>query len=125
MSQTVGSSIALLCIGRLRSIALQLEQSLSPKFHYPAIIDAENYSPSNVRTLLNTLSPTPAGIMVGGGLTLEIQEEVEKVVKEFNEANGARLKLVCIPVGIRAQVGAKGLLTWLKEALGKEFGVTW
>ena len=117
------SPIPLICIGRTRGLSLELEQSVAPHFTYPAIIDFPNYSPDNIGILLATLNPSPAGIVVGGGLTVAIQQEVEKVVQEHNAAGRYDLKLVCIPVGIREKFGAEGVIEWIKEALGKEFDV--
>ena len=119
--------IPLLIIARTRPIALQQSASLSPHFTYTAILDQEHYSTSSVRLSLETLSPTPLGIVVGGGLDVEVQKEVRALVKEWNSEKEERekLKLVCIPVGIREKVGAEGLLKWLKDELAGEFGVTW
>jgi hypothetical protein len=75
--------------------------------------------------MLNTLNPYPAGIIVGGGLSLEVQQEVEKVVQDHNAAGRYNLEFVSIPLGIREQVGAAGLFEWVKDALGKKFGVSW
>jgi hypothetical protein len=75
--------------------------------------------------LLNTLNPYPAGVLVGGGLTMEIQQEVEKVVQEHNAAGRYNLKFLCIPVGIKERVGPAEAPEWLKDTLAKEFGVSW
>ena len=126
-SKSTSTPIPLLIVGRTRPIALQQSASLAPHFTYTAILDQEHYSPSNVRFSLEILSPTPLGIVVGGGLNVEVQEEVKKLVEELNSGveEGKRLKLVCIPVGIREKVGAEGLLKWLKDELAGEFGVSW
>jgi hypothetical protein len=99
------------------------KKSLSHNFKFSSIIDAENYSPQNVTVQLRTLNPRPAGILVGGGFSTEVEQEVEKILQEYQGRDG--LKLVCIPVGIREKLGADSLLVWVKEALAKEFGVVW
>lgn len=120
-------SIPLLCIGRTRDLAILQGQNLAPKFSYVAIIDQHHYSTDNVRLLVATLNPSPAGIVVGGGLSVEVQQEVQALAKEENEKAGdeGKLKLVCIPVGVREKHGAEGLLRWFKEAPSERFGVAW
>ncbi len=124
MSQA-NSPIPLIFVGRMREIASDLAQSLAPHFICPAIIDFTNYNPNSVRVLLATLNPYPAGILVGGGLSLEVQQEVERVVQEHNKAGRYGLKLACIPVGTREKSGVEGVKKAAKEALGREFGVSW
>lgn len=93
--------IPLLCIGRLRETAISIEQSVTPHFKFTGIIDMDTSNSEAVRLLLKTLNPYPAGVVVGGGISLEVQQEVEKMVREHNEAGRFDLKLVCIPVGLR------------------------
>jgi hypothetical protein len=119
--------IPLLIIARTRPIACQQGADLAPHFAYTAILDLPQYSPSNVELLLSTLNPSPKGVVVGGGVSVDLQQEVIAVVERENakRAEGETLKLVVIPVGIRERVGAEGLMRWLKEALGEKFGVEW
>ncbi len=121
MAQTP-SPIPLLCIGRLREVGETLEQSLAPHYTFPGIIDFANYSPQTVRVLLATLNPYPAGVFVGGGISREVQQEVEKAVQEHNAAGRHILKFVCIPLGIRDRLGPDEVLEYIKDALAKEFG---
>jgi hypothetical protein len=119
--------IPLLCIGRTRELAILQGQSLAPNFSYAAIIDQPHYCVENVHILLETLNPSPAGIVVGGGLSVEVQQEVTAIVADKNEkaGYGPQLKLVCIPIGIREKHGAEGLMKWLKDVLSETYGVAW
>jgi hypothetical protein len=91
-----------------------LEPDLFRHFRFPAIIDFDSYSPQTVHVLLNTLNPYSAGVLVGGGLSVDVQQEVENVVQKHNMAELYKLKLVCIPLGIREQVGAADYLNGSK-----------
>jgi len=127
ISTMANQPIPLLIIGRTRPIAVQQGQDLAPHFAYTAIIDLPNYSSTNIHLLLSTLNPSPEGVVVGGGVTLELQQEVEALIRTENEerGEGEKLKLVVIPVGIKERVGAEGLMKWLKEALEEKFDVEW
>jgi hypothetical protein len=120
-------SIPLLIIGRTRPIAVQQGENLAPHFTYTAVIDLPRYTVENLRLVLETLNPTPKGVLVGGGVSVEVQQEVEAFVKERNESKGEgeRLHFICIPVGIKEKLGAEGLMVWLKDALSGEFGIAW
>lgn len=85
--------LPLICVGRLRELAISLEQSLAPYFTFPGVIDLDNFSPQTLRGLLNTLNPYPVGVFVGGGVSVEVQQEVEKVVLEHNVAKLYDLKI--------------------------------
>ncbi len=125
MAQTP-SPIPLISIGRLRDVSAKLGQSLTPQFTFSGIIDFDNYSPQTGRVLLSTLNPYPAGVIVGGGISREVQLEVENVVKEHNAAGRYNLKFVCIPMGIRDRLEPAEVHEWIKDALSKEFGgVSW
>jgi len=50
---------------------------------------------------------------------------VENVVEEHQAGGGFDLKFVRVPVGLRERVGAAGADQWLRDALGKAFGVVW
>jgi len=91
--------LPLICVGRLRELAISLEQSLAPHFY-------------------------PVGVFVGGGVSVEVQQEVEKVVLEHNVARLYDLKFVGVTVGIRERAGPAGALEWVKDVLCKDFGVT-
>ncbi|KAF2434092.1 hypothetical protein EJ08DRAFT_676437 [Tothia fuscella] len=127
--------IPLLCIASLRSTALTFAKLLSPQFTLPAILDSPNYSPQNITLLLSTLNPGPVGVIVGGGLTAEIQEEVRRVVEEFNRKGreeeggekGREVKVICVPVddGEGERLGMKEQLEWCKRSSGELFGVVW
>jgi hypothetical protein len=105
-------SIPLLIIGRTRPIAIQQGESLAPHFTYTAIIDLPHYIVKNLRLVLETLNPTPKGVLVGGGVSVEVQQEVEAIIKELNQSmrEGERLHFICIPVGIKEKLGAEGLM---------------
>jgi hypothetical protein len=64
---------------------------------------------------------------VGGGVSVEVQQEVEAIVKELNQSmrGGQRLRFICIPVEIKEKLGAEGLMMWLKYVLSEEFGIAW
>ena len=115
----------LICVGRLRDMAINLEQSLAPHFRFAAIVDLDNYSAQAVRILLATLNLYPAGVFVGGGVSLEIQQEVEQIVLAHNASKPYSLKLVSVPVGIRDRVGPEEYVDWIRNALSKEFDLTW
>ena len=117
--------LSLISVSRGRELSLRLEEDLAPNFRFPIIVHAEAYSPETVRVLFNVLNPSAAGVIVGGGLSLEVQQEVEKVVQEQNAAKDSNVKLVCIPVGIGDRVSAAEVLEWVKDALSKEFDVSW
>lgn len=117
--------IPLVCVGRFRSMALKLLQGIQPHFAFPAIIDFENYSPQNVRLLLATLNPLPAGVVVGGGFSPEQQKEIADIVKEHNASAGEQLRFLAAPQGTMERVGPEGLMLWWKEALSQEYGVDW
>lgn len=121
MSGMSSASTPVLVIGRLREVALSMAEKMSPQFSFPGIIDAANYSPEAVRTVLTALNPTPAGVMVGGGVSEEIQNEVKKVVEDFNSTGQHRVKYLAVPVGIRDQVGPEGHVSVVKDILSKEF----
>ena len=120
-------SIPLLIVGRTRPIAVQQGKSLAPRFTYTAVIDLPHYTVENLRLVLETLNPTPKGVLVGGGVSVEVQQEVEAIVKELNRSmtEGERLHFICIPVGIKEKLGPEGLMVWLKDALSEEFGIAW
>ena len=118
--------IPLLCIGRHRDLAIKMAAGLSPNFYYPAIVDFESYSPQTVRALLATLNPEPAGVIIGGGFSLEQQREIKQVVDEHNAAPGKyQLKYFSVPIGTIERDGPAGLMKWVKDALGEGFGVSW
>lgn len=118
--------IPLLCIGRHRDLAIKMAAGLSPNFYYPAIVDFESYSPQTVRALLATLNPEPAGVIIGGGFSLEQQQEIKQVVDEHNAAPGKyQLKYFSVPIGTIERDGPAGLMKWVKDALGEGFGVSW
>ncbi|KAK5011687.1 hypothetical protein LTR28_008626, partial [Elasticomyces elasticus] len=121
MAQTP-SPVPLLAIGRFRKVAVEHGHSIAPHSTFPGIIDVDSYTPQTVRVLLATLNPYPAGVIVGGAISLEVQQEVERVVQEHNAEGCYKVKLVCIPMGLRDRVGPAGLLEWLKDALAKTFG---
>lgn len=50
---------------------------------------------------------------------------MENVVEEHQAGGGFDLKFVRVPVGLRERVGAAGADQWLRDALGKAFGVVW
>jgi hypothetical protein len=58
------------------------------------------------------LNPSPNGVVVGGGVSVELQTEVETIVREVNEVKEEeeKLKFVCISVGIKEKVGAEDLM---------------
>jgi hypothetical protein len=120
-------SIPLLIIARTRPIAVQQGESLAPHFTYTAVIDLPHYTVENLRLVLETLNPTPKGVLVGGGVSVEVQQEVEAIVKELNQLlrEGERLHFICIPVGTKEKLGAEGLMVWLRDALSEEFGIAW
>lgn len=117
--------LPLICVGRLRKVAEQQDRLVAPHFAYPGIIDLENFSSETLRVLLASLNPYPAGVLVGGGVSVEVQDEVEKVVEEHRAAGRYDLKLVRITIGLRERVGATEADQWLKDAWGKVFGVAW
>ncbi len=117
--------LPLICIGRLRKVAESQEQLVAPHFSYTGIIDLENFSSPTLRVLLASLNPYPVGVLVGGGVSVDVQDEVEKVVQEHQAAGRYDLKFVRIPIGLRERVGANEANHWLRDALGKAFGVTW
>ena len=117
--------IPLLCIGRHRDLAIKMASGLSPHFSYPAIVDFENYSPQTVRALLATLNPEPAGVIIGGGFSLEQQQKIKQVVDEHNAAGKYQLKYFSVPIGLIEREGPMGLMKWVKNALSEGFGVSW
>ena|SRR5271155_3488725 len=119
------SPIPLICIGRHRDLALKIEQSLAPNFVYSAIVNS--YDKQTVLTLLETLNPTPSGIIVGGAFSMEVVLELEQIVGEWNEGKeGAEiLKFVNVPIGTVEREGPAGLVKWIRDALGCTFGVVW
>jgi hypothetical protein len=74
-------SIPLLIIGRTRPIAVQQGESLAPHFTYTAVIDLPHYTVENLQLVLETLNPTPKGILLGGGVSVEVQQEVKAFVR--------------------------------------------
>lgn len=101
------------------------EQLIAPHFAHTSIIDLENLSPQTLRVLLASLNPHAVGVLVGGGVSVDVQDEVEKVVREHQAAGRYDLKFVRIAIGLRERVGADEANQWLRDALGKPFGVTW
>jgi hypothetical protein len=73
-------SIPLLIIGRTHPIVVQQGENLAPHFTYTAVIDLPHYTVENLRLVLETLNPTPKGVLVGGGVSVEVQQEVEAIV---------------------------------------------
>jgi hypothetical protein len=74
------SPIPLICIGKHLDPALKIEQSLAPSFVYSAIVNS--YDRQTVLTLLETLNPTPGGIIIG--FSTEVVLELEQIVGEWN-----------------------------------------
>ena len=59
-------------------------------------------------------------MLVSGGVSSEVQSEVEKAVREFNGTGGAGVKFVETPIGIREKLGPEGHKKWIKDSLTKE-----
>lgn len=119
------SSVPFLCVGRLKEVSLSVEKALSPQIAFNAIIDLASFSPEAVRSVLKSLNPTPAGVLVGGGVTSEVQQEVEKAVQEFNETANASVKYIATPIGLREEIGPEGHLQYFKDKISQEVGVTY
>ena len=117
--------VQLLVISKTRELVHSLASSLEGRFVFPAIVDVDMYSLENVRAVLKAMNPTPAGMFIGGGITAEAQEDVKKVAEEFNKTNQTNVKIITVPVGIREKLGPEGHFRWIKDTLGKEFGVTY
>jgi hypothetical protein len=100
-------------------------ESLAPHFTYTAVIDLPHSTVENLLLALVALNLNPKGVLVGGGLSVDVQHEVYAIVKELNEPKreGERLHFICIPVGIKEKKGPEGLMVWPKDALSKEFGL--
>lgn len=110
--------IPLICVGRHREIALGIEKQIAPNFIYSAIMTS--YNEDTLTTLLETLNPPPRGIIIGGDFS---PEEVRAVEQFQDESKG--LKVVAVPQGTFEREGRAGLLSWVKGALGTEYGVSW
>jgi hypothetical protein len=108
--------IHLLTIARTRPLAIEQSENLAPNFTYAAVIDFPHYSPDNLQLILNTLNPSPKGVVVGGGVSIEVQQEVEQIVKLRNESRekGEKLKLVCIPLVTKEKVGVDDFIRVLR-----------
>ncbi|MCJ1250570.1 hypothetical protein MMC30_007798 [Trapelia coarctata] len=118
--------IPLICFGAHRDLAQRMEQSLTPRFAYPAIVTSFG-DLSVLTTLLNTLNPTPRGVIVGGGMKEDGVEEVQRIVAEWNEARpeGAEIPVVKVPAGTFEAGGPAGLVKWIREELGRVYKVEW
>jgi hypothetical protein len=110
--------IPLICIGRHREIALAIEKQIGSNFTYSAIMTS--YNNDTLTALLETLNPPPRGIIIGGDFSLE---EVRAVEQFRDESKG--LKVVAVPQGTFEREGRAGLVSWVKDALGTEYGVSW
>lgn len=116
------SLIPLICFGAHRELAQKMEQALSPHFAYPAIVT--NFSDLSVlTTLLDTLNPTPGGVIIGGGMKEDGVEEVQRIVAEWNKARpeGAGIPVVKVPAGTFEAGGPAGLVKWIQEELAKVY----
>ena len=118
-------SIPLICLGRHLPVALALEESLAPHFHYPAILTSSANLSSTLPILLDSLNPTPRGVTLGGGFDEEVVREVEEIVKAWQARRevGAEVKVLRVPAGTLEREGVEGLKRWVRAELGKVFGV--
>lgn len=63
------------------------------------------------------------GVFVGGGVSVGVQDEVERAVGEHRERGGYGVKFVRMEVGLRDRLGWEGADGWVREELGRVFGV--
>jgi len=121
------SPIPLICFGRHRDLALKLEKSLAPHFHYPAIVtDFGDLSVLN--TLLDTVNPPPRGVIIGGGMNEDEVGEVKRIVGGWNDQGRegeAEVPVVRVPAGTVEAGGPAGLVKWIQEELGRVYSVEW
>ena len=120
------SPIPLICFAVHRDRAEKMEKSLSSHFAYPAIVtDFGNLSV--LSTLLDTLNPTPRGVIIGGGMNDDGVEEVQRMVAEWNQARAesAQIPVVKVPAGTLEAGGPAGLVKWVKEELARVYKVEW
>jgi hypothetical protein len=98
-----------------------------PKFCYHAIMT--KWSANNLHTLLDTLYPTPAGVLVGAGFDARVVEEVRMTLTSWNDSNSrgqkVNFKVVAVPLGTLQSEGADGIVKVMREGLAREFGVQW
>lgn len=120
------SPIPLICFGAHRELALKLEKSLSPHVHYAAIItDFANFEV--LTTLLNTLNPTPKGVIIGGGMNDDGANEVRRIVAGWNKGRDEEVDIpvMRVPVGTFQAGGPESLVKWIRDELGRVYGVEW
>lgn len=69
--------VRLLCVGRGKEIALAFERTLAPHVSFASIITMAEYSPQALQTVMRALNPAPAGVIVGGGISVEAQSQAK------------------------------------------------
>ncbi len=61
------------------------------------------WSANNLHMLLDTLYPTPAGVLVGVGFDAQVVEEVRRILTSWNDSNSrgqnVNFKVVAVPPG--------------------------
>lgn len=112
-------------VGRTRPVIISMTNALRPQLTFPAVLDLEDYTPSAVRLLLKTVNPRPEGVIVGGGVSEEVQDEVERTVRDWERESGERVAVVRVPLNMKDREGPEATLRVVKEEIRRVCGVEW
>ncbi|MCJ1284229.1 hypothetical protein MMC26_003560 [Xylographa opegraphella] len=116
----------LICFGRHRDLGQKMERILQPHFHYAAIMT--DYKDSTaLLAVLESLNPTPRGVIIGGGFDGGMVREVKDVVEAWIQGREdvEKMPVISVPPGTVEAGGPPALAKWIKDELVRVYGVEW